>query len=76
MPEESIVWEDTEIFVAGVSLIGTAEEESVAAGHMLISIPSQYAVSLVGFKEERVRHYLRQQEQLDQKGYDEKDNKK
>jgi len=29
MPEESIVWEDSEIFVAGVSLIGTAEEESV-----------------------------------------------
>lgn len=29
-----------------------------------------YAVSTVGFEEERVRSYLRQQEQLDQKGYD------
>jgi len=27
MPEESIVWEDTEVFVASVSRIGTAEEE-------------------------------------------------
>ena len=32
-----------------------------------------YAVSTVGFEEERVRHYIRQQEQLDEKGYDEPD---
>ena len=28
MPEERIVWEDTEVFGAGVSRIGTAEEEA------------------------------------------------
>jgi hypothetical protein len=76
MPEESIVLEDTEVFVASVSLIGTAEERSIDSRDMLIKIPSKYAVSLAEIKEERLWHYLRQQVQLDQKGYDEKDNKK
>ena len=35
-----------------------------------------YAVSTVGFEEERVRHNIRQQEQLDEKGYDERDHEK
>ena len=35
-----------------------------------------YAVSTVGFEEERVRHYIRQQEQFDEKGYDEQDHEK
>jgi len=35
-----------------------------------------YAVSTVGFEEERVRHYMRQQEQFDEKGYDEQDHEK
>ena len=30
-----------------------------------------YAVSTVGFEEEKIRHYIRQQEQFDKKGYDE-----
>jgi len=32
-----------------------------------------YAVSTVGFEEEKIRHYIRQQEQFDKKGYDEPD---
>jgi hypothetical protein len=32
-----------------------------------------HAVSTVGFKEEKIRHYIRQQEQFDKKGYDEPD---
>ena len=30
----------------------------------------------MGFEEERVRHNIRQQEQLDEKGYDERDHEK
>ena len=32
-----------------------------------------YAVSTVGFEEEQIRKYIRYQEQLDSKGFDEKD---
>ena len=35
-----------------------------------------YAVSTVGFKEERVRHYIRQQEQFDEKDYNEQAHEK
>jgi putative transposase len=33
-----------------------------------------YAVSTVGFEESQIRSYIRNQEQLDSKGYDEKGN--
>jgi len=33
-----------------------------------------YAVSTVGFEESKIRSYIRNQEQLDSKGYDEKGN--
>ena len=53
--EERVVWEDTEVFGAGVSRIGTAEKESdrrtghmlIDHVHMLISIPPKYAVAEV-----------------------------
>ena len=35
-----------------------------------------YAVSTVGFEEENVREYIRHQEQLDTKGYDEEEREK
>jgi len=35
-----------------------------------------YAVSTVGFEEEQVRKYMRHQEQLDTKGYDEEEGEK
>jgi REP element-mobilizing transposase RayT len=44
--------------------------------HILINIPPKYAVSTVGFEEEKMRHYIRQQEQFDKKDYDEPDPEK
>jgi hypothetical protein len=112
--EERVAWEDTEVFGAGVSRIGLAEEESdrsranacgpcayadqhtaeVCGGRGDRVYQGQecdraiarqfggrkrnfsgerfwarsYAVSTVGFEEEKVRYYIRQQEQFDKKG--------
>ena len=112
--KEGVVREEAEVFRAGVSRVGTAEEESDRSrayayrscayadqypaevcgsavigyikGKSAIAIARQfggrkrnfsgerfwargYAVSTVGFEEEKIRHYIRQQERF-KKGYD------
>lgn len=44
MPEASIVWEDTEVFVAGISRISTAEDESDRSR----AYADQYTVEICG----------------------------